>query len=161
MSARQKRAVGVLGTLVVVAASLTLSALAILTWAGEVKGASGLGKVFLLTAANGDALSTALKLIPVVATLAAAWVSKRVQADLIYYALVGISVAGMVASVAMIFAISDTDMAKEFWIYSNISGIDSPESFVGPARATLIGALGWFAGVLGIQLGVGGDEKAS
>jgi hypothetical protein len=161
MTARQRRAVGVLGTLIIVAASLNLTILALLTWTDQINGKRGLGRFFLLAVSNGDALSTALKIIPIIASLAAAWVSRRVQSNLVYYLLVAISVLGIVAGAAMLFAISDADLAKAFWIYSNVSGIDSPESFDGPARISLIGMVGWFSGVLGIQLGVGGNDQSS
>lgn len=154
MTMQQKKAATALSLLIVLGASLLLLWLAIFVASGHAQGDKLPARMFMLAIANWDGLAIMLKLLPAILSVGLAFLGAYKLKDPLFYAVVGTSVLGLVATAYLFMEISAVATAKTFWAYSPVSNLEDYQSFVGAAQKGLGVVGGWFVTIILAELGI-------
>ena len=154
MDDRQKRTLTTISLLFVLAAAGFNFWLAAAVLEGAARGDKEPGRLFMLLIADWDTASVAFKTMPAILTVGLAGLGAYKLKDWLFYAIVGASVSGLIASGYLLFEVTSVETAKAFWAYSPSDKLQDYESFVRAAKLGLGVFCGWFLGVIAAELGL-------
>lgn len=112
------------------------------------------GRTFMLAIHNWSGLSLFLKSVPIIVTLGITIFARYKLKDWQFFALIILSMIGIVASLYLYLEVSTVETARKFWAYSPVQALETYDAFVGKAQASLAVVGGWLIGLVAIQLGV-------